>query len=253
MYVKKIARLFLKRRKQQPQYLHKWNCLRTAISFCVANNIEGDYLEFGVFRGESFIYSYKTLIEEFERYKRNNPSNLGHPFMMQKIRFFAFDSFTGLPETNDSGIPIHWSGKNAMSSPRNLFENNLRDAKIEMNDVIVSEGYYDKSLTAEFVTQNGLKKAAIINIDCDLYESTKEVLNYITPLIVDGTTLVFDDYFYYKGHPARGERGAFSEWLEHNPAFSATELCKYYPASAFIIHLSNEGPDRMWNEVRSST
>jgi len=42
---------------------------------------DGDYLEFGVFRGRSFKLAY-------EEAQRNN---------LNKIRFFAFDGFVGLP------------------------------------------------------------------------------------------------------------------------------------------------------------
>src|SRR5258706_11302730 len=38
-------------------WLHKWNVLEGAIAFSVANNIVGDYLEFGVFRGWSVFSS----------------------------------------------------------------------------------------------------------------------------------------------------------------------------------------------------
>jgi len=215
---------------------HKWNCLKTAISFIIANNIEGDYLEFGVFKGESFIYSYRYFKDVFSRYKRSAVSTAGEPFLSQSVRFFAFDSFSGLPETSDEGIPIHWKGKNAMSSPKDLFERNLRSKKVDIKDVVINQGYYDVSLTSQFVETNSLKKAAIIHIDCDLYESTKTVLEFITPLIVDGTVLIFDDYFYYKGHPLRGERGAFFNWLNNRKEFVASELCKFYPSSAFIIN-----------------
>ena len=48
--------------------------------------IDGDYLEFGVFQGSSFMMSYK----------------LSRKYQLNKMRFFAFDSFAGLP--NSEGI-----------------------------------------------------------------------------------------------------------------------------------------------------
>jgi hypothetical protein len=68
-----------------------------------------------------------------------------------------------------------------------------------------------------------------------LYSSTAEILDFLTPIIVDGTVIYFDDWFYYSGHPFRGERGAFNEWLAKHPEFHATELCKYYPAASYIL------------------
>ena len=43
----------------------------------------GDYLEFGVFRGTSFI----------------NACRLARRYRLDKMRFFAFDSFEGLPDS----------------------------------------------------------------------------------------------------------------------------------------------------------
>src|SRR5258706_14921787 len=48
-------------------WLHKWNVLEGAIAFSVANNIVGDYLEFGVFRGRWVVPRLKPPPEGFHR------------------------------------------------------------------------------------------------------------------------------------------------------------------------------------------
>lgn len=222
---------------QTQAWQRKANAMEMAISFTISNNIAGDYLEFGVFRGKSFIHAYRYYQEMSRRYLGANSSKVPQEFANQRIRFFAFDSFEGLPAVADSNLPAHWKGESAMACDRETFTRNLEQGRVDLNDVVMVPGYYDKSLTPEFRRQAGLERAAIIHVDCDLYESTVTVLDFITPLVVDGTVLVFDDYFYYRGHPARGERGAFSAWLKKNPHWVSTELCKYSPAACYIINV----------------
>src|ERR1051325_10146445 len=52
------------------------------------NRIEGDYLEFGCYRGASLIMSYM----------------LARKYRLSKMRFFAFDSFAGLPESEGTNL-----------------------------------------------------------------------------------------------------------------------------------------------------
>jgi O-methyltransferase len=59
-----------------------------------------------------------------------------------------------------------------------------------------------------------LERAAIVWLDADLYSSTVPVLNFITPLVQDGTVLVFDDWFSFRGSPFKGVQKAFYEWVE---------------------------------------
>ncbi len=236
-FIKKYISRFFKKRSAYPE--KKFN-LHYAIGFAVANNIEGDYLEFGVFKGESFIYAYKHYNKMFANYRKTQ--KVHSRFLDHKIRFFAFDSFEGLPDSDDKDIPLHWTGEKPMSYPRFKFEKNLKKANVDLNKVSIIEGYYDKTLTKSLYAKLGLEKAAIIHIDCDLYESTKTVLDTIKPLIVEGTVIIFDDYFYYKGSPYKGERGAFNEWLVKNPDFIATEICKYYPAAVFALNKREDKP-----------
>ena len=115
---------------------------------------------------------------------------------------------------------------------------NLNSAKVDLSEIKTVRGFYDRSLTTQVLDQHNLTRAAIVNIDCDLYESTVKVLDFLTPLVGDGTVIYFDDWFYYSGHPQKGERGAFNQWLSRHPNFIATQLCNYYPAVSYIINLS---------------
>lgn len=99
-------------------------------------------------------------------------------------------------------------------------------------------GYYEDSLKSSLYTTLKLKEASIVMIDCDLFSTTKSVLEFITHLIVDGTILIFDDWFAYKGHPYRGQRRATAEWLELNPKLVLSEFAsRGHNQKAFIVNL----------------
>jgi hypothetical protein len=48
-------------------------------------------------------------------------------------------------------------------------------------------GFYDDVLTPSLRQTLDLQTAAIIHVDCDFYKSTKTVLDFVTPLLQDGT------------------------------------------------------------------
>lgn len=199
-----------------------------AASFAAINKVEGDYLEFGVFRGASYISAYYTLCHCFEDALRNFGFTMSETdrakttAIIDRMRFFAFDSFEGLPE----GAEIDRSGffeKGQFSAGRDEFHRNLNAAGFPAERSVVVPGWYDQSLTPALYETHRLTKAAIVHIDCDLYESTQQVLEFITPLLVDGTILIFDDWFHFHGHPQRGEQRAFNEWAAKRTNWSFSD------------------------------
>lgn len=131
------------------------------------------------------------------------------------MRFFAFDSFEGLPEGSEKESGQFQKGEYSASLER--FNANLQQAGVDSKDVQAVKGWFKDTLTPETKKKLGLKAAAVIWIDSDLYKSAVPVLDFITDLVVDGTILVFDDWFFFKGNPNKGEQRAFREWLAKNP------------------------------------
>src|SRR5262245_40430892 len=79
-------------------YIGPHGCLRTAASFVTWNLVEGDYLEFGVFQGDSFTAAYRALASQRGAYTPGDPNSAEyHSWRDHPPRFFAFDSFEGLP------------------------------------------------------------------------------------------------------------------------------------------------------------
>jgi hypothetical protein len=56
-----------------------------------------------------------------------------------------------------------------------------------------------------------------VMMDCDFYSSTKTVLEWIRPLLRDGTIFMFDDIWAFMGHPDFGELRAIREFNAKGP------------------------------------
>jgi hypothetical protein len=103
------------------------------------------------------------------------------------------------------------------------------------------KGWFSDTLNDEtkerILTNVTSKKAALAYIDCDLFEPVIAALDFLTDLLVDGSVIIFDDWFFLRAHPNRGERRAFVEWQRKNPQFTVTEYAKFgWHGCAFIIN-----------------
>ena len=75
-------------------------------------------------------------------------------------------------------------------------------------------------------------------IDCDLYESTVPVLEFLTDLVGQGTILIFHDWFRFRASPNCGEQRACREWLERNPHLELVEFWREGPQTvSFVVNL----------------
>ncbi|MBT4349488.1 hypothetical protein HOD19_01760 [bacterium] len=199
--------------------------LKKATMFIQANGVVGDYFEFGVYRGGTFIAAYHFV--------KNNVKN--------DIEFLAFDSFKGLPEikNEDAEDPMYKEGQ--YSADLDIFKNELIKNNVDLNKVKIFPGWFDKVLNTELkqkLKDQG-KKSSIVWVDCDLYESTTVVLDFIKYFLVDGSIVLFDDWVCFKGRPDKGEQKAFSEWLDKNPNIKVSEFHKFgWNGNSFIIHKS---------------
>jgi len=183
--------------------------------------LEGDYLEFGVWKGQSFISAFHFA------QSRN----------LKLMKFYAFDSFEGLPKIKGiDGDGLCPYSKGMYACDVNKFKKIISSKGVDLNKVTIIPGWYDEVLNEETKKKLPIRKASIIWIDCDLYESTVPVLNFITDYIQDGTILIFDDWFSFRGDPNRGEQRAFREWLKKNPSIKATEFRRFGGAISFILH-----------------
>src|SRR5262249_18311989 len=130
--------------------------------------------------------------------------------------------------------------KGSYACAEDNFKANIRADGVDLSKVTTVPGYYDQSLTPELKRRLNLKRASIVHVDCDLYDSTTCVLNFVTDLVAQGTILVFDDWFCYQGRPDRGEQKACKDWLARNPHIELIEYWREPPQPmSFIVNLAH--------------
>lgn len=184
-------------------YIDTENNLQKGLRFLMVNNIKGDYAEFGVFKGSTFITSYH--LAQLEKQK--------------DMKFYAFDSFEGLPKPEKTDTDFIWKEGDYCCSLKD-FKKNLKKGGVNMNKVICIKGKFKESLKK----QHNYRKLSFIFIDCDYYSSAKEVLNYIKPYLQEGTLILFDDWYCFKASKEQGEQRAFNEFLKENKNFSFVNI-----------------------------
>lgn len=188
------------------QGLSKTMGLLAAFHYLSRNQIEGDYLEFGVYRGETFRNAIRAAGQGFR----------GAPQGRFGGRFVAFDSFAGLPQVASMGAGRNPYRHGEFAAPQVEFERTLGPL-LRQHPVEIVPGWFEETLTAQTADRLQLRRAAFVNIDCDLYESTVPVLRFVTPLLHTGSIVYFDDWFSYRGSMDEGEPRAAREWLAANP------------------------------------
>ena len=182
----------------------------------------GDYLEFGVFNGNSIGSMHKA---------RNITST------DSSVRLFGFDAFEGLPassENEDGGV---WK-KGFYACSFEQTQQCLSKRGILSDQITWVKGWYDQTLTSELSDKFSLGNFGIVFVDCDTYSSSKTVLNFIAPRIKDPLIICFDDWklndLDIKG---MGEYQAFNEFLEENPRIFAEEILSYNRKSKTFLLL----------------
>jgi O-methyltransferase len=188
--------------------------LTMAFGFLANERVRGDYAEFGVLAGRTFLEAYLAS-------KR---------FELESMAFHAYDSFEGLPHVQgiDAEGPFT-TGQ--FASPRSVFDSVTEEVPLQRKTV--THGFYDASLL-----NAPRHELALVWIDCDLYESTVPVLDFITDQVTEGTVLVFDDWYCYRGRPDRGEQRACVEWLADNPHITLVPYRTFHWAGqSFIVNL----------------
>lgn len=209
----------------------RWRVLEDALEYVATmsrfeasdcqDSLRGDYFEFGVWNGATFRYAYQTA--------KHNPW----------MRFVACDSFEGLPapEGIDSGAEF---AKGQFACSRTDFENSLQNSDVDMEQVLILEGWFNESLTNAVRKKHNMNVVSVAYIDCDLYESCVPVMEFLTPAVRQGSILMFDDWFCFRADPTRGVQLATSEWLQKNPGMNLIPWKTFGPyGMAFFVNFKN--------------
>jgi len=166
--------------------------------------VSGHYLEFGVFSGGTIRYLARLRPEQ---------------------AFHGFDSFEGLPEA--------WSGFNL---GRSAFAKGGRMPRVPRN-VTLHKGWFSETLPKWRQEFGG--PVAFVHVDCDLYSSTRDVLDQLADRLQAGTVIVFDEYFNYPNW----ERHEFKAWQEFVEQHQVQFDYLAYARQQVAVRINRIGPE----------
>lgn len=166
-----------------PQFAHsmigrlRMNNLQHCMNAVHDENIEGDFIETGVWRGGACIFMRGFL-------KVHGIDNR---------RVWVADSFQGLPEPDvinypaDNGMTLHTVDQLRVSLEQ--VTENFRKYDLLDEQVCFLKGWFKDTLPTA-----PIEKIAIARLDGDMYSSTMEGLTNLYPKITKGGFVIIDDY-----------------------------------------------------------
>ena len=148
----------------------KYMAIKKVLTNLKIDQIDGDCIEFGIFTGSSFKHTIRT----------ENKLN-----KLNTTMFYGLDSFEGFPENNHP----YFQDKN--------FETDYSKVKkIERKfkeQAFIIKGYFKDTIYKNSGLKQ-IKKIKFALIDCDLYISAIEPIDYLIPRLVNGAYIMIDDY-----------------------------------------------------------
>ena len=167
--------------------------LYKAVNYILENNIPGDFVECGVWKGGSALLIAQMLSDK--------------NIVDRKV--ILYDTYEGMSEPTEQD-------KNIVGEPAASL---LQESSIEIQDsiwcyssfeevkhnlslsgllpecIIMIKGKVEDTIPSQLPT----KSISLLRLDTDWYESTKHELNYLYPLLNKNGILIIDDYGHWEG------------------------------------------------------
>ena len=156
------------------------------IEYCIneviKDNIPGDFIETGVWRGGATIFM-KALLKASDINNR---------------AVWVADSFEGLPNPNEKTYTedkgdLHHT-KKELAIPLEVVKNNFKKYDLLDENVKFLKGWFKDTLPLA-----PIQKLSILRLDGDMYESTMDGLTNLYPKLSKGGFIIIDDWGAVKG------------------------------------------------------
>jgi len=174
-------------------------CLLRAIQHVNNNNLDGDFVECGVWKGGNLIL-FKKMIEKLN---------------IKNKKIYGFDTFEGMPEPTDDdraadgflgGLKAEYYMRVQKKdinvdnihnyAPIEMVEKNFINNTNDKDNLLLIKGKVEDTLK---ILSNIPEKISILRLDTDWYESTKFELEVLYPRLVKNGVLIIDDYGEWSG------------------------------------------------------
>jgi O-methyltransferase len=166
--------------------------LYSSVNYVLDNQIEGDIVECGVWRGGSAMMIAKML----------------HKRGITNRKVYLYDTFEGMsaPTKEDVDVDGSFAGK-LMEDQKddkinsvwcladlNDVSTNMKLTQFKEENIVYVEGKVEDTIPGTIPS-----KIALLRLDTDWYFSTKHELIHLYPLLVKNGILIIDDYGHWQG------------------------------------------------------
>lgn len=173
-----------------------------AVQYVARNQVPGDIVECGVWKGGSMMAIARTLMQADD----------------QSRHLYLFDTFEGMTPPSDKDISAQ--GKSASDLLRNEDKGDSQSVWCvapldEVRRVIGSVGYdpskvhFVKGRVEETLPRMAPERISLLRLDTDWYESTRHEMEQLFPRLSKGGVLIIDDYGHWQG-----ARQAIDEYIK---------------------------------------
>jgi len=158
-----------------------------AVRYLTKNNVPGDIVECGVWKGGSMMAAIKVL-QGLNREEKN---------------IYLYDTFEGMAAPTDNDSKIDGTIAKEAFEQYKVDQDSSTWCRADIEEVrgAVCGTGYDKSKihlvkgkVEETIPKTIPEKIALLRLDTDWYESTKHEMVHLFPRLVPGGVLILDDY-----------------------------------------------------------
>ena len=178
--------------------------LYNGLKYILNNQVEGDIVECGVWKGGSMMLCADILLNQ----------------NIKDRKLWLYDTYTGMSKPTDKDINsgfnmkafITWKKRQTTThntwcySPIEEVKENLQSTGYPENNLVYVKGKVEDTIPCEMPD-----KISLLHLDTDWYESTYHELKHLFPLLSKNGVLIVDDYGFWQG-----SRDAVNHYFKEN-------------------------------------
>ncbi len=183
--------------------------LYKAVKYIIENDIDGDFVECGVWKGGSVMLMAIVL------------SELG----VKDRKIYMYDTYEGMTEPTEKDVNFagtlaknKWEDGRKDDGTSDWCYSSLDEVKANLSQVDYPDDNFIivQGMVEDTIPGTVPDKISLLRLDTDLYDSTLHELRNMYPLLVNGGVLIIDDYGHW-----RGSREATDQYFEEtkSPVF----------------------------------
>lgn len=171
--------------------------LYKSVEYVLRNNIKGDFVECGVWRGGSSMLIAKMLANR----------------KVADRKIYLYDTFQGMSTPTEHDLSYKGHEASDIYKEEAFFcladindvKNNMQKTQFSNENLVYVKGMIEETIPAN----KPAGKIALLRLDTDWYESTKHELIHLLPMVTERGPVIIDDYGYWQGC-----RKAVDEFIE---------------------------------------